>query len=106
MSWQWTDAARVVVFRLNADGSLESRLGARLTPAELAAVLDPNPPPPPTQDELDTAEARQYAKLAALRAMTPAQVSAWVDANITDLASALDALKTLAIAVAILARRL
>jgi hypothetical protein len=75
------------------------------TPAEYAALLEAAKPPP-TQDELDAAEARQYAKLAALRAMTPAQVDAWVDANVTDLASARDALKTLAIAVAILARRL
>lgn len=65
-----------------------------------------DPPPPPTRDELDAAEARQYAKLAALRDMTPAQVSAWVDANITDLSSARDALKTLAIAVGVLARKL
>lgn len=65
-----------------------------------------DPPPPPTRDELDTIAAKQYAKLAALKQMTPAQVSAWVDANVTNLASAQDAIKTLAIAVSILARRL
>ena len=65
-----------------------------------------DPPPEPTQDEIDAAAARQYTKLRALREMTPAQVSAWVDANVTNLASAQDAIKTLAIAVSVLARRL
>jgi hypothetical protein len=105
MSWKFTDATRRVVWR-TVGQQLESRLFEALTPEEQAACLDPDPPPPPTQDELDAAEARQYAKLQALRAMTPAQVDAWVDANVSDLASARDALKTLAIAVGILARRL
>ncbi len=39
-------------------------------------------------------------------AMTPAQVQAWIDANVTNLATATDALKTLAVAVGILARKL
>ena len=65
-----------------------------------------DPPPPPSQDEIDAGAARQYAKLQALKGMTPAQVSSWVDANVTNLASAQDAIKTLAIAVSILARRL
>jgi hypothetical protein len=65
-----------------------------------------DPDPPPTQDELDTAAAKTYAKLTALKNMTPAQVTAWCDADITNLATAKDALTTLAIAVSILARRL
>lgn len=65
-----------------------------------------DPPPPPTQDELDVTAARQYAKLQALRNMTPAEVGAWVDANVNNLADAKDVLKTLAIAVCVLARRL
>ena len=65
-----------------------------------------DPPPPPSQDELNAQAAREYAKLRALRDMTPAQVDAWVEANVTTLAAARDAIKTLAIAVAILARRL
>lgn len=64
------------------------------------------PPPAPTQDEVDRAAARQYAKLAALRAMTPAQVQSWVSANVTNLAQAQDAIATLAIAVGILSRQL
>lgn len=62
--------------------------------------------PAPTQDQVDTAEARAYPKLAALAAMTPAQVQAWVAANVTNLAQAQDAIATLAIAVSVLARRL
>ena len=65
-----------------------------------------DPPPPPTQDELDAAAAKTHAKLVALKNMTPAQVQAWCDVNITNLAQARDTLTTLAIAVSILARRL
>ncbi len=63
-------------------------------------------PKPPTQDQLDAAAAKAYAKLAALMTMTPAQVQAWVAANVTNLAQAQDAIATLAIAVSVLARRL
>lgn len=65
-----------------------------------------DPAPAPTQEALDQAAAAAYPKLAALRNMAPAQVQAWVDANVTDLASARDAIKTLAIAVSVLARRI
>ena len=106
MSWKWVNADRLVVFRVNPDGSLDSRAAVVLSPAELAAVLDPDPPPPPSQDDLDRIAAKQYAKLQALAAMTPAEVQAWCAANITDLASAKDALTTLAIAVSVLVRRL
>jgi acyl-CoA reductase-like NAD-dependent aldehyde dehydrogenase len=63
-------------------------------------------PPAPTQDEVDRAAARAYAKLTALRNMTPAQVQTWVAANVTNLAQAQDAIATLAIAVGILSRQL
>lgn len=62
--------------------------------------------PAPTQYEIDAAAAISYTKLAALAAMTPAQVQAWVGANVTNLAQSQDVIATLAIAVAILARRL
>ena len=63
-------------------------------------------PPALTQDQIDAAAARSYAKLTALRAMTPAQVQAWVAANVTNFAQAQDAIATLAVAVGVLARRL
>lgn len=69
-------------------------------------VPTPYVAPPPTQDQLDVAAAKAYAKLTALKTMTPAQIQAWVTANVTTLAAAQDAIATLAIAVAILARRL
>lgn len=58
------------------------------------------------KDVADTAAAKQYAKLQALLVMTPAQVQAWVAANVTNLAQAQDAIATLATATAILARKL
>lgn len=73
----------------------------------LGNTPDPaDPPNPPSQDVIDAQDAKQYAKLTALKGMTPAQVQTWVDANVTDLPSAKDAIKTLAIAVSILARQL
>jgi len=68
--------------------------------------LPKDPAPLPTQDEIDATAAKTYGKLAALKGMTPAQVQAWVDANVTTLADVKDALKTLAIAASILARRI
>ena len=65
-----------------------------------------DPEPGPTQDQIDAAAAKEYAKLKALVAMSPAQVQAWVAANVTNLAQAQDAIATLAIAVSVLARRL
>lgn len=46
-----------------------------------------------------------YNKLIALSNMTPAQIQAWVDANVTNLATAQDAIKTLAIGLSVLIRR-
>lgn len=63
-------------------------------------------PPAPAPDEADRAAARAYAKLTALKGMTPAQVQAWVTANVTTLADAKDAITTLAIAVGVLSREL
>lgn len=58
------------------------------------------------KDASDAANAKANAKLSALSAMTPAQVIAWVAANVTNLAQAQSAIETLAIAVSVLARRL
>ena len=58
------------------------------------------------QSVQDAEDAKAYAPLAALANMTPAQVQSYIQANVTDLASAKAAIKTLAVAVGILARRL
>jgi hypothetical protein len=68
--------------------------------------LPVDPDPPPTQDELDIIAAKNYAKLTALKNMTPDQIVTWVQANVTTLATAKDAIQTLAIGLSILARRL
>lgn len=108
--WKYTSAERRVVARTLDDGQAESCLATREDVQSWVAagntILEPDPPPPPTQDELDAEAARQYQKLVALRAMTPTQVDAWVEANVTTLAQARDAIKTLAIAVSILSRRI
>jgi hypothetical protein len=73
------------------------------------------PPPPPSQEELDARaeettrrgiinELRVDAAISALRNRTPAQVDAWIDANVTTLAEARTVLKILARILAILAR--
>lgn len=69
-------------------------------------ALPKDPDPLPTQDEIDATAAKGYGKLSALKGMTPAQVQAWCDANISTLADVKDALKTLAILASILARRI
>ena len=56
--------------------------------------------------EADVQEANGDAKLSALADMSPAQVRAWVAANVANLADARDVLATLAVAVSVLSRRL
>lgn len=52
------------------------------------------------------AYAKEYPKLKALYQMSPAQVETWVQNNVNTLADAKDAIKTLAIAVSILAKNI
>jgi hypothetical protein len=68
-----------------------------------APVIDK---PPPTQNEIDGAAVRDYPALIALKNMPPADVEAWVEANVTNLATAKSAIKTLAVAVGFLARNI
>lgn len=56
--------------------------------------------------EADKAVAKQYSKLRALTAMSPAEVQVWAEANVKTLPDAKDTIITLAIAVSILARQL
>jgi len=97
---QVTDADRpFVCSRGNADGTVT-----------LYYVGDTVPPlPTPTPAEIAAAQAaiqqrfansvaaRSYAKLTAMRAMSPAQLQVWIAANVTTLAQAQDALLTLAV---------
>ena len=74
-------------------------------------------PSPPSPDEVaakakaakdagDLANAKADAKLAAIGAMSPVQVRAWVAANLNNLVDSKDAIATLAVAVSVLYRKL
>jgi hypothetical protein len=106
--WQYTDATQLVV--VHSDGLRSCLVATPEIQAWMALGNVPDPPPPPSpadmQNVADIAAAKAYSKLTALAAMSPAQVQAWVVANVTTLPTAQDAIATLAIAVAILARRL
>jgi len=111
-NWKYADSTNKIVARILEDGHMQS-CKVEMIADWIAAGNTPEPADPPSAAELadqqslmDVASAKQYAKLIALKSMTPAQVDAWVTANINNLADAKDALKTLAIAVSILARRL
>jgi hypothetical protein len=58
------------------------------------------------QDRSEIEAVKSSPQLKALVEMTPVQVGAWVDANVTTLGAAKEVIKTLAMAVCILARRL
>jgi hypothetical protein len=58
------------------------------------------------KDADDHASAKTYAKLTALKNMSPAEIQTWVTANVNTLAQAKDAIMTLAIGLSVLARRL
>ena len=58
------------------------------------------------QDNTDAAATKADAKVLAIGAMTPAQVRAWVAANVLTLVDAKDLIATLAVVVSMLARRL
>lgn len=58
-----------------------------------------------TPEQVDRSTVVNNPALKALLTKRPAQIEAWVDANITDLASAKSLLKNLTLAVALLAKR-
>ena len=60
----------------------------------------------PVVIDADKEAVKAYAKLVALKNMTPAQVSSWVDANVTNLSQAQDAIKTLAIGMGYIIRHI
>ena len=104
MRFKYTSDAQVV-FVIDDDGLCRKTMLAENVP-QGSVIEAADPPRPLTKDELDEAEARGYAKLQAIRAMSPNEVGAWVDANVNTLAAAKDAIRTLAMAVCILSRRI
>jgi len=101
--WKYTDASLRVVFRILDAGAVESCLATQLAPE--VVPLAPDPPLPPTADEVNEATVLLYAKLRALANMSDAEIDAWVAANVTNLVQAQDAIKTLAKGQSILLRR-
>ncbi len=82
-----------------------------ITETEFQALNPPSPEAVATAAQVaknaqDITAAKSYGKLTALKGMSPAQVQAWVSANVTNLAQAQDAIATLAIGVGVLARSL
>lgn len=69
-------------------------------------MIPADPPPPPSQDELDVQAVKADVKLMGLTGMSPAQLKTHFANNVTTQASKDDVLLRLAIAVSILARRL
>ena len=76
---------------INAPKEIVVYTGADMTPAVIDA---------------DKEAVKSYAKLVALKNMTPAQVSSWVDANVTNLSQAQDAIKTLSIGMGYIIRQI
>lgn len=118
MSYQYTTGTPRLVKRLR-DGVIvpdDPANAARIELAEwLAAggvILEAAPPPPPTIADLEAAAVRADPNLIALRDATPDAVRAYIDSHLANLATAQgqqnlrDDIKTLAVAVGILARRL
>ena len=94
-----------VVDRRAALGEGE-RYGADAFTFDGSNVYRDAPVIPAPQSYVDAKAAREYAPLAALAQMTPAQIQTYINNNVTDLASHKTAIKTLAVAVGILARNI
>lgn len=103
-TWKFTDATRRIVARSIGE-STESRLVEALDEDERGKVLDADPVVR-SKDDVDLDAARADAEVLALAAMTPAEAAAWVDANVTTIATARTALRRMVKVLCILARRL
>jgi len=106
------DASNKVL--LMDDGEPAPEGYSAISDAEYAALLASTPEHIATlaaqakaaQDAADAQEAREDAQLAAIAALTPAQAAQWIEDNVTNLAEAKNALKIMAKALCILARRI
>lgn len=68
--------------------------------------VEPPPDPEVLKETAAKAAAKQNTKLQALADLSPAEVQAWVEANVKTLPDAKDLLATLAVAVSILAKQI
>lgn len=98
--WQYTDSTKKVIKRLLEDGRIESRFA---TPEDMAVDADV---PVLTKDDQDVQELKLNNVLNALQRMSPSEVDAWIQTNVTNLAQAKQVLAMLAGVVAILSRKL
>ena len=103
------------LFRVRKASRLRDDLELDIHALALLGVVEPELPPTQAQIDFEAAQAKAITdataakadnKLAALGNMSPAQVRAWVGANVTNLADAKDVLATLAVAVSVLARKI
>ena len=98
--WQYTDSTKKVIKRLLEDGRIESRF---TTSEDVAVDADV---PVPTKDDQDVQQLKLNNVLNALQRMSPSEVDAWIQTNVTNLAQAKQVLAMLAGVVAILSRKL
>jgi len=118
MSYQFTTGTPRLVRRLR-DGVVIPESATNADRIELqqwldagGVILPADPPPPPPIPELEAAAVRADPNLIALKDSAPDAVRAYIDAHLANLATAQgqqnlrDDMKTLAVAVGILARRL
>lgn len=118
MSYQFTRGTPRLVKRLR-DGVVIPDAATNSDRIEFQAWLDAggvvlpaDPPPPPTREEMEAAAVRADPNLIALRDSAPDAVRAYIDSHLANLATAQgqqnlrDDMKTLSVAVGILARRL
>jgi hypothetical protein len=95
------DGANIPAHQANADWQLF------LDWKKLGGVPEPiDPPPPPSQDEVDAQSALADAEVALLTSMTPQQAAEYIDAQVTSVASARATLRMMARILCVLARRL
>lgn len=103
--WKYTDATQTVVFRINSDGSVESKLANALTFDELTlGVLPSDPPLPLDPRSQDFEDAKNDAGLAQLDTLRISAVDNYIDNNVTTLAAVRTILKIMAKAIIVMWR--
>lgn len=104
-AWKYTDATQAVVFRVNLDGSVESKLASALTFDELTlGILPFDPPLPLDPRSQDFEDAKNDAGLAQLNNLRISAVDQYIDDHVTTLATARTVLKMMAKAIIVMWR--